>query len=247
MKSHLGHLCFKASSNWGKMCLLSVSYLPRNMGLTYCCRWTLQGCRGEPGEWWQTIRHRLGSWWLCWLLSLCFTCGWRAKDIAERGRTKGQRENKRTDGGPGPASAGKRRRPGRRTLHKQRSSSVLRGVNLGTIWGKGVNYSSKWNGRLRCVPGEESSLPAQPTPAHLQRPAGMWEKARWVPREHSPPWGHDRLGRGCLPGLRANSHWCGHACKEFQPLGHRFLARSISCGAGCATTATASVQDKILT
>lgn len=63
-------------------------------------------------------------------------------------RLKGQRdcrerENKRTDGWPGPASAGKCRRPGRRTLHKQRSSSVLRGANLGTIWGKGVNYSSK--------------------------------------------------------------------------------------------------------
>lgn len=141
----------------------SISYLLRNMGLTYCCRWTLQGCTVELGERWHTIRHRLGSWWLCWLLSLCFTCGWRAKEISESGRTKGQ-----TDG-QALLRAGKCRRPGRRTVHKQHSSSVQCGVNLCTVWDKGVNYSSKWNGHLRCVPGEESSLPAQPIPGGHQR------------------------------------------------------------------------------
>lgn len=56
--------------------------------------------------------------------------------------------------------------------------------------------------------------------AHSRRPSAMWEKTCWVPREHSPAWGRDRLGRGYLPGLRANSHWCEHVCTEFQPLGH---------------------------
>lgn len=39
----------------------------------------------------------------------------------------------------------------------------------------------------------------------------------------------------------------GYACTEFQRLGHWFLACSISCSVGCAMTAAASVQDKILT
>lgn len=88
MKSHLGHL-LKLPVTEARCLCFSISYLLRNMGLTYCCRWTLQGCTVELGERWHTIRHRLGSWWLCWLLSLCFTCGWRAKEISERGRTKG--------------------------------------------------------------------------------------------------------------------------------------------------------------
>lgn len=64
-------------------------------------------------------------------------------------------------------------------------------MNLCTICGKGVDYSSKWNVECRCVPGEEGSFPTQPTPAHPQWPSEMWEKTHWIPREHSPAGGHD--------------------------------------------------------
>lgn len=185
-KSHLGHLCFKASSNWGKIYLLSISYLLRNIGLTYCCTWSLQECTVELSERWQMIRHRLGSQWLCWLLNLCFTCSWGAKEIVET-------ENERTDGWPGPALPRKWGKPGRRTLHKQHSSS-FRGASIGPI---GVWISAVLGSRVWTIPVSEMENAA----VSLQRKAQFpLSKLQPIPSGHQgygrrltgfPAWGHE--------------------------------------------------------